>query len=344
MASSSAVDTSCGKPPQGRDEEIASRYDRQVRLWGNTLQQKLQQTTVCIATLDGVGSEVAKNLCLVGVRRINVLDSERVKADHLPLDHLLHQSDIGHSRGLLATRRLHEMNPFVDVQYVTPLHQENEASTCATSTGNLASFGVLQQCIAADPLVVGNVMFVSNYSVAQIDALLTSSSLLPRNMGGPELVVSLSQFGSLLLGLMLSTSLEASTKTDGADSRNGSSQLASLVSEAAQLGQRPASFQLAVLLMHAAAEAPTTFASTVRRLLQLRSVYSLQQLHQRDIQRAAEILHQGGASEKGSSAIDATIAGGVCVQCVVNLLGGQPKPTSWFVLETNGSGLECLVG
>ena len=56
-------------------------YDRQIRLWGMDAQARMRSAHVCIAGLNGLATEVIKNLVLAGIGKLTMLDDSHVSKD-----------------------------------------------------------------------------------------------------------------------------------------------------------------------------------------------------------------------------------------------------------------------
>ena len=57
-------------PPRARDE----RYDRQVRLWGDIGQSRLERASVCALGVTPATCEALKNLILGGIKTFTLVD------------------------------------------------------------------------------------------------------------------------------------------------------------------------------------------------------------------------------------------------------------------------------
>ena len=88
----------------------STRYDRQLRLWGDKGQASLEAAHVCLINASAVGSETLKNLVLPGVGRITVVDSNKVVGRDLGQNFFLDQESLGQSRAERVKELLLEMN------------------------------------------------------------------------------------------------------------------------------------------------------------------------------------------------------------------------------------------
>lgn len=90
------------------------RYEslRQMEGWDQTA---LQQMTVLVAGVGALGNEVAKNLALVGVGRIILVDFDRVAISNLSRSVLFRECDQGQPKAIVAAQALRAINPDVSV-------------------------------------------------------------------------------------------------------------------------------------------------------------------------------------------------------------------------------------
>ncbi|MCS6784486.1 MAG: ThiF family adenylyltransferase, partial [Candidatus Caldarchaeum sp.] len=95
--------------------ELMTRYDRQMRLEGWN-QQKLSVAKVLVAGIGALGCEVAKNLALMGVGELLLVDNDVVELSNLSRQMLYNDSDISQAKALVAEKRIAEMNPLVKVR------------------------------------------------------------------------------------------------------------------------------------------------------------------------------------------------------------------------------------
>jgi ubiquitin-activating enzyme E1 len=68
-----AAPSSAGAPVAAIDEQL---YSRQLFVMGHAAQSRMQASNVLVIGLRGVGVEVAKNLVLMGVKSVALLDDE----------------------------------------------------------------------------------------------------------------------------------------------------------------------------------------------------------------------------------------------------------------------------
>lgn len=112
-------------------DEEANVYDRQIRLWGVKAQQQIRSADIFLVGLDGLATEVVKNLVLTGINSITMMDEEPVTQFDM-LSNLFSRNQIGMKRSEACQKAVHELNPMVKVNIKNEtlsklLENENEA-------------------------------------------------------------------------------------------------------------------------------------------------------------------------------------------------------------------------
>ncbi|KAG6903144.1 hypothetical protein C0995_004691 [Termitomyces sp. Mi166 len=110
--------TSSGSAQQLTEEE-ASRYDRQMRLWGLEAQQRMRNATILVVRLKGTATEAIKNMVLAGIGKLVMVDSEEVTEEDLGAGFLFRDEDVGKNRVEAAKSRVESLNPLVIVETVS---------------------------------------------------------------------------------------------------------------------------------------------------------------------------------------------------------------------------------
>lgn len=95
----------------------ADRYARQqlIEWWD---QERLRKAHVLVAGAGALGNEVLKNLALVGVGHLLVIDFDRIEASNLSRTTLFRESDIGRPKVEVAAETLARLNPEVIVETI----------------------------------------------------------------------------------------------------------------------------------------------------------------------------------------------------------------------------------
>jgi len=93
---------------------VQGRYDslRLIPWWD---QKKVAGAKVMVVGAGALGNEILKNLALVGIGRILIVDFDVVEAANLTRSVLFRAEDIGRLKAEVAARRLKEINPDVEV-------------------------------------------------------------------------------------------------------------------------------------------------------------------------------------------------------------------------------------
>ncbi|EGO01702.1 hypothetical protein SERLA73DRAFT_103641 [Serpula lacrymans var. lacrymans S7.3] len=78
--------------------------------------KKMATSNVLVVGLQGLGAEIAKNICLAGVKSVTLYDPEPVTVQDLGTQFFLRQEDIGQSRAEATLPRLAELNAYVPVR------------------------------------------------------------------------------------------------------------------------------------------------------------------------------------------------------------------------------------
>ncbi|MFX0116739.1 MAG: ThiF family adenylyltransferase [Candidatus Hodarchaeota archaeon] len=104
-------------PPNSLSENTnISRYERQERLflWDQNI---IRDASCLIAGVGGIGCEVAKNLALLGIGKLILVDNDVVEFSNLNRQLLFTENDVGKSKAETAAAFLTRINPDVRVSY-----------------------------------------------------------------------------------------------------------------------------------------------------------------------------------------------------------------------------------
>lgn len=91
------------------------RYDRQRRIWGLAGQERLQQAKVVIAGAGGVGSEIIKNLALLGFGTLVIIDLDLIELSNLNRQLLFRKADIGKYKAEIAAIQAKLLNENIQI-------------------------------------------------------------------------------------------------------------------------------------------------------------------------------------------------------------------------------------
>ncbi|KAF8645196.1 hypothetical protein AX16_008023 [Volvariella volvacea WC 439] len=100
-------------------EEEATRYDRQMRLWGLEAQQRMRNATILVHRLRATATEAIKNLVLAGIGKLIILDDGVVTEEDLGAGFFFRDEDVGKQRLVAAKPRVESLNPLVTVETIT---------------------------------------------------------------------------------------------------------------------------------------------------------------------------------------------------------------------------------
>jgi len=87
-----------------------NEYSRLIGAIGKQALEKLQANSVLISGMKGLGVEIAKNLALMGVKKLTIHDTEAVRIRDLSANFFLTESDVGRNRAQAVRAKLQELN------------------------------------------------------------------------------------------------------------------------------------------------------------------------------------------------------------------------------------------
>jgi adenylyltransferase/sulfurtransferase len=96
----------------------SDRYSR-LRLIGWWDQERLRASKVLVVGAGAIGNEVLKNLALLGIGHVLVIDLDEIEDSNLTRSVLFRHEDCGKSKAIAAAEEMRDINP--DVR-VTPIH------------------------------------------------------------------------------------------------------------------------------------------------------------------------------------------------------------------------------
>jgi adenylyltransferase/sulfurtransferase len=96
---------------------VVDRFDRLKRI-GGWDQDRLTAARVMVVGAGALGNEILKNLALVGVGHIFVIDPDRIDTTNLTRSPLFRPEDVGRYKAVSAAEEVKEIWPQVKVQYV----------------------------------------------------------------------------------------------------------------------------------------------------------------------------------------------------------------------------------
>ena len=88
-------------------------WARQLLVWGAEGQQKIRSATVLLAGAGAIGNEAAKNLAMLGIGRIIIVDRDRIELSNVSRMIFFQPSDLGKNKAEFLAKNLHLRYPFV---------------------------------------------------------------------------------------------------------------------------------------------------------------------------------------------------------------------------------------
>lgn len=93
-----------------------TRYDRQERITGWS-QAALSRARVLVVGAGALGNESIKNLALLGIGHLLIVDVDHIELSNLSRTVLFRETDVNQPKAKIAAERIREINPEIDVQY-----------------------------------------------------------------------------------------------------------------------------------------------------------------------------------------------------------------------------------
>lgn len=104
------------------DEDL---YSRQLYVLGHDAMKQLTTSNVLISGINGLGTEIAKNIILCGVNSITLHDLSAVRKGDIGTMYFTTEDDIGNNRAIVTSKELTKLNPYVKVNtFVNELTEE----------------------------------------------------------------------------------------------------------------------------------------------------------------------------------------------------------------------------
>ncbi|XP_073034407.1 ubiquitin-activating enzyme E1 1-like isoform X2 [Primulina eburnea] len=114
-ATSEKLPMSDGQPLE-IDEDL---HSRQLAVYGRETMRRLFASNILISGVQGLGSEIAKNLVLAGVKSVTLHDEGSVELWDLSSSFIFSEEDLGKNRALAAVPKLQELNNSVIISTLT---------------------------------------------------------------------------------------------------------------------------------------------------------------------------------------------------------------------------------
>ncbi|KAK6459665.1 uncharacterized protein RJT20DRAFT_125008 [Scheffersomyces xylosifermentans] len=134
MADNMQVDS----PAPNTTEIDEGLYSRQLYVLGKEAMLKMQNASVLIVGLKGLGVEIAKNVALAGVKSLALYDPEPVSLQDLSSQFFLEESSVGTPRADATAPKLAELNAYVPVSVLSDLSEETLSQFKCIVTTNIS--------------------------------------------------------------------------------------------------------------------------------------------------------------------------------------------------------------
>ncbi|MBW0487074.1 hypothetical protein O181_026789 [Austropuccinia psidii MF-1] len=168
-----------------RPDLKTQRYDRQLRLWDVSGQNRLENAKMMISPVTATSSQILKNLVLAGLSYICLIDPDLVRQSDIGNNFFLDQSSLGKSRAEECARFLKELNSDVwfqpDEAFLQPGIFDRDLSHGLTQMNVVVGVRLTEQIeeLAAEECWYSNVPFIS----VQTCGLIASIRMQIRELG-----------------------------------------------------------------------------------------------------------------------------------------------------------------
>jgi amyloid beta precursor protein binding protein 1 len=122
-------------------DKKTQKYDRQLRLWGERGQSRLENSHICLLNGNALGTEILKNLVLPGIGQITVVDGNKVVAADLGSNFFVVESALGQSRAKTVAALLKELNE--DLREVHVVEQDAAQWAEQSTHDSLAPYSLI---------------------------------------------------------------------------------------------------------------------------------------------------------------------------------------------------------
>lgn len=110
------MDDALIKDFKGKRVEVDYLWARQLILWGAQGQSRLRRARILIAGAGALGNEVAKNLAMLGVGKLTILDYDKVELSNTSRMIFFGPEDVGRPKALVLRERLSRKFPYLNVE------------------------------------------------------------------------------------------------------------------------------------------------------------------------------------------------------------------------------------
>jgi len=119
--------------PKDLTPEALKIYDRQ-RFIGLDVQRRLLNSRILLHPLNGIITELAKNLVLCGCNLV-LYDNSLVSQEDIETNFLLSPINLGQPKSMILKEKLYQMNPMVNIEIIEEIGDLKSFDILAISTG-----------------------------------------------------------------------------------------------------------------------------------------------------------------------------------------------------------------
>ena len=170
---------------KGYDDSIIVDYiwARHLILWGDEGQRRVRSATVLLAGAGAIGNEVSKNLSMLGLGRIFIVDRDVVELSNVSRMIFFEPSDIGKNKAEVLAENVHKRYPFVETSAYRgdlesmPLKLFLDSDVIVSGLDNLVSRIYLSQISRkyTIPLIDGGIMGLN----ARVQSYVSADAACP---------------------------------------------------------------------------------------------------------------------------------------------------------------------
>lgn len=158
-------------------------WARHLIQWGSEGQRRIRSATVLLAGAGAIGNEVSKNLAMLGLGRLFVVDRDIVELSNISRMIFFEGRDLGRNKAEVLAKNVHDRYPFVETSAYRgdlesmPLKLILDSDVIVSGLDNLVSRIYLSQISRkyAIPLVDGGIMGTT----ARVQSYVTSEAACP---------------------------------------------------------------------------------------------------------------------------------------------------------------------
>ena len=158
-------------------------WARHLILWGDEGQRRIRSATVLLAGAGAIGNEVSKNLSMLGLGRLFIVDRDVIELSNVSRMIFFEPSDLGKNKAEVLAENVHKRYPFVETSAYRgdlesmPLKLFLDSDVIVSGLDNLVSRIYLSQISRkyTIPLIDGGIMGLN----ARVQSYVSSDAACP---------------------------------------------------------------------------------------------------------------------------------------------------------------------